>query len=104
LIGSWNALRRSAGLVNRSATAPPPGRRGAGSTADPTCSTVVHGLLEGPSTSTSHKGSSLDPLPPGGFKHKRVRYLDIHEDEELDEKLIASWIRQAAELPGEDLF
>jgi hypothetical protein len=49
-------------------------------------------------------GSSLDPLPSGESKHDRVRYLDIHQDEELDEELIASWIRQAAELPGEDLF
>ncbi|WP_245694656.1 DUF1801 domain-containing protein [Streptomyces abyssalis] len=49
-------------------------------------------------------GSSLDPLPPGDSKHEHVRYLDIHEDEELDEELIASWIRQAADLPGEDLF
>lgn len=48
-------------------------------------------------------GSSLDPLPPGESKHERVRYLHIHEDEELDEELIASWIHQAAELPGEDL-
>ena len=53
---------------------------------------------------TWHHGSSLDPLPPGESKHEHVRYLDIHEDEELDEELIASWIRQAAELPGEDLF
>lgn len=48
-------------------------------------------------------GSSLDPLPPGQSKHERVRYLDIHEDEELDDELMASWIRQAAELPGDDL-
>jgi hypothetical protein len=33
-----------------------------------------------------------------------VRYLDIHEDEEVDEELLASWIRQAAGLPGDDLF
>ncbi|RXZ67981.1 DUF1801 domain-containing protein [Agromyces albus] len=51
-----------------------------------------------------HNGTSLDPPPPGESKHERVRYLDIHEDEELDDELIASWIRQAAELPGEDLF
>jgi hypothetical protein len=46
------------------------------------------------------KGTSLRPLPPGESKHKEVRYLDIHEDEPLDEKLLTSWIRQAAELPG----
>jgi hypothetical protein len=29
-----------------------------------------------------------------------VRYLDIHEDDRLDEKALARWIRQAAKLPG----
>jgi hypothetical protein len=46
------------------------------------------------------RGTSLRPLPPGESKHKEVRYLDIHEDDQLDEKLVASWIRQASELPG----
>ena len=30
--------------------------------------------------------------------------LDIYENDELDEKLLASWIRQASELPGEKMF
>ena len=46
------------------------------------------------------RGASLRPLPPGKSKQKDVRYLDIHEDDPLDEKLVASWIRQAAALPG----
>ena len=46
------------------------------------------------------RGSSLRPLPPGESKNKDTRYLDIHEDDELDEELVASWIRQASELPG----
>ena len=46
------------------------------------------------------RGASLDPLPPGESKSKDVRYFDIHEDEPFDEHLWASWIRQAAELPG----
>ena len=46
------------------------------------------------------RGKSLRPLPPGESKHDEVRYLDIREDEKLDEKLVASWIRQASELPG----
>jgi hypothetical protein len=29
-----------------------------------------------------------------------VRYLDIREDDPLDEELLARWIRQAAKLPG----
>jgi hypothetical protein len=31
-----------------------------------------------------------------------MRYLDIREDDQLDEKLLASWIRQAATIPGWD--
>jgi hypothetical protein len=27
-------------------------------------------------------------------------YLNIHEDDQLDEELVASWIRQASKLPG----
>jgi hypothetical protein len=46
------------------------------------------------------RGTSLRPLPPGESTHKAVRYLDIHEDDQLDEGLVASWIRQASELPG----
>jgi hypothetical protein len=29
-----------------------------------------------------------------------VRYLDIREGDTLDDALVASWIRQAAGLPG----
>jgi hypothetical protein len=46
------------------------------------------------------RGASLRPLPPGVSKHKDVRYLDIHEGDDLDEALLASWIRQASTLPG----
>ena len=46
------------------------------------------------------RGSSLEPLPPGASKHPEVRYLDLHEDEEIDEQLVASWIKQASDLPG----
>jgi hypothetical protein len=46
------------------------------------------------------RGTSLRPLPPGESKHKDTRYLDIHEDDQLDEERVASWIRQASELPG----
>jgi hypothetical protein len=49
---------------------------------------------------TFFRGASLHPLPPGASKHRHVRYLDIHEDERLDEEHVASWIRQASELPG----
>jgi hypothetical protein len=46
------------------------------------------------------RGASLHPLPPGESKDKDTRYLDIHENDEFDEELIASWIRQASELAG----
>jgi hypothetical protein len=46
------------------------------------------------------RGTSLRPLPPVRSKHEEVRYLDIREDDEIDEEFLASWIRQAAELPG----
>ena len=49
---------------------------------------------------TFFRGSSLRPVPPGESKHKDVRYLDIHEDEPLDGKLVARWIGQASERPG----
>jgi hypothetical protein len=46
------------------------------------------------------RGTSLRPLPPGESKHKEVRYLDVLEDDQLDEKRVAIWIRQASALPG----
>jgi hypothetical protein len=49
---------------------------------------------------TFFRGASLQPLPPGPSKDKNTRYLDIHEDDELDEKQLASWLKQAAALPG----
>jgi hypothetical protein len=49
------------------------------------------------------RGSSLDPIPPKASKHAEVRYLDIHEDDDLDEKQLVSWIEQASKLPGENV-
>jgi hypothetical protein len=46
------------------------------------------------------RGTSLHPVPPGKSKHEEVRYLDIREHDPLDEELVASWIRQASDLPG----
>jgi hypothetical protein len=46
------------------------------------------------------RGSSLRPVPPGESKHQEVRYLDIREDDQLDEAQMMRWIRQAAALPG----
>jgi len=44
------------------------------------------------------RGTSLRPVPPGGTG-KDARWIDIHEDD-LDEAQMASWIKQAAALPG----
>ncbi|MDE0297420.1 MAG: DUF1801 domain-containing protein [Candidatus Poribacteria bacterium] len=49
-------------------------------------------------------GASLCPVPPVKSKHEAVRYFHIHEDTPYDEEQMANWIRQASELPGEDLF
>ena len=48
------------------------------------------------------RGTSLRPVPPGKSKQKEVRYFDIHEDDQLDDELMASWIRQAASTRGWD--
>lgn len=45
-------------------------------------------------------GTSLHPVPPVGSKNEGTRYFHIHEDDHFDEELVASWIRQASELPG----
>jgi hypothetical protein len=47
---------------------------------------------------TFFKGTSLQPPPPGG-KSKEARWIDVHEDD-LDEKQVVGWIRQAASIPG----
>jgi hypothetical protein len=49
------------------------------------------------------RGSSLRPPPPGESKQKEVRYLDIHEMDELDDAQLAAWVKQASRLPGEHL-
>ena len=49
-------------------------------------------------------GSALDPPPPGASKHEHVRYLDIAEDDEIDDDQLRDWFRQAASIDGEALF
>ena len=46
------------------------------------------------------RGASLRPLPPGASKSKDTRYIDIREGDELDEAQMATWVKQAAALPG----
>jgi hypothetical protein len=47
---------------------------------------------------TFFQGTSLRPVPPGG-KGKDARWIDVHEDD-LDEAQMATWVKQAAALPG----
>ena len=46
------------------------------------------------------KGSSLVPMPPGKSKSPDTRYLDIRENDPLDEAQFAAWVQQASLLPG----
>lgn len=47
---------------------------------------------------TFFKGTSLNPVPPGGTG-KEARWIDIHETD-LDEERLAAWMKQAAAIPG----
>jgi hypothetical protein len=47
---------------------------------------------------TFFRGTSLRPVPPGGTG-KDARWIDIQEDD-LDEAQMATWVKQAAALPG----
>ena len=46
------------------------------------------------------RGAALRPVPPGTSENKETRYLDIRQSDVLDEAQIASWVKQAAALPG----
>jgi len=47
---------------------------------------------------TFFDGTSLRPVPPGG-KAKDARWIDIRHDD-FDEAQMATWVQQAAALPG----
>ncbi len=49
---------------------------------------------------TFFDGGALRPPPPGEFKNDDGRYLDIYEDDVLDEAQLARWVKQASKLPG----
>lgn len=49
------------------------------------------------------RGAHFKPQPPGTSKQKDVRYLDIYEDDEIDEAQFIDWVRQASKLPGEKM-
>jgi len=45
-------------------------------------------------------GSRLSPLPPVASKQQDVRYLHVHEAEQVNEAQLSEWVRQASKLPG----
>ena len=50
---------------------------------------------------TYFRGTSLRPVPPGGtVRSKDARWIDIREGDQLDEAQMATWMKQAAALPG----
>jgi len=49
---------------------------------------------------TFFAGASLVPLPPGPSKDPKTRYMDLYEDDAPDDEEMASWVKQAAALPG----
>lgn len=46
------------------------------------------------------RGSQLSPVPPVASKQPEVRYLHIHEAEQVNEDQFSQWVRQASKLPG----
>lgn len=50
---------------------------------------------------TFFKGTKLRPLPPGGTERSgESRWIDVYEDDVLDEAQFTSWVKQAAAIPG----
>lgn len=47
------------------------------------------------------RGASLRPMPPVESKQKEVRYLHLHEGDEIDEAQFTAWVKQASQLPGQ---
>jgi len=49
---------------------------------------------------TFFRGAQLQPMPPGSGKDKDARWIDLYEDDPLDEAQFTSWVKQAAAIPG----
>src|SRR3974390_3579836 len=58
---------------------------------------LLHELREG---RAFFRGAALRPPPPGESRTPDMRYLDIHEEDQIDEDLLGRWIRQGSKLPG----
>ncbi|WP_231131322.1 DUF1801 domain-containing protein [Crateriforma conspicua] len=49
-------------------------------------------------------GDQLEPAPPVKSKQETVRSLHVGENDERDDQQLIKWIRQAAALPGDNVF
>lgn len=49
------------------------------------------------------RGASLDPMPPGESRTPHTRYLNVRENEPIDEARFIAWVKQARRLPGEKM-
>ena len=50
---------------------------------------------------TFFRGKSLRPMPPGATERSGdSRWIDIREEDGLDEAQMARWVKQAAAIPG----
>jgi hypothetical protein len=61
---------------------------------------VSCGAFAGAVKITFFQGASLRPAPPSGAGKKQLRGIDLQSPADFDGKQLASWIRQAAKLPG----
>ena len=63
--------------------------------------TFFHGLRSAPPVATTRdpfgaEEPALRLISPGTSKQKEVDYLNIHEDDQLDEAQFAGWVKQVA--------
>jgi hypothetical protein len=49
-----------------------------------------------------HKGAQFAPMPPVSSKQADIRYLHVHEGDELGTQF-TDWVKQASCLPGEKM-
>ena len=60
---------------------------------------AAFGSFKGYAKVNFFSGAKLDPMPPEGAG-KEMRSVNIASMDALDEKQLASWVRQAAAIPG----
>ena len=53
---------------------------------------------------TFFRGTDLVPVPPVSSKVEGVRYVNLGQEDVLDEALMTGWLEQAIKLPGAKLW